>query len=81
MGPREEGVTHTATPLGLTGRGTPRISEEALLAVRRSRTNNLRQMHMRVEEVIPRTGINRIREELSLATRTGGKFQSLKQQL
>ena len=40
------------TPLGITGRGIPRISEEALLAVGRSRTKDLREMHMRVEKVM-----------------------------
>ena len=32
MGPQDEGVIHPATPLGITGLGVPRTSEEALLA-------------------------------------------------
>ena len=76
---QEEGVTHTTTPLGITGRGTQRISEEVLLAKGRSRTNDLRETHMRLVEVIPQNGNTRVREGLSLATRTGGEFQILKQ--
>ena len=76
----QQGVTHTATPLAITGRGTPRISEEVLLAKGRSRTNDLRETHMRLVEVIPQNGNTRVREGLSLATRTGGEFQILKQQ-
>ena len=44
---QEEGVTHTATPLGKTGRKISQTSEEALLAVGRSRTNELRETHLR----------------------------------
>ena len=72
IGSREEGVTNTAAPLDVIGLEIPRRSEEALLAVGQSQTKDLREKHGRVEEVIPQTGITRIREELSQATRTGG---------
>ena len=77
MDSQEERVTHPATPLGVTGLGSLRISEEALLAVGNSRTNNLREKHMRVEKLIPQTGITRTREQLSPVTRTVEKFKSL----
>ena len=80
MGPQEEGVTHPATSLGVTSVEFPRISEEALLALGQSRTNDPRETHMRMEKVVRQTGFTRTREELSPATRTGGKFQSLEQQ-
>ena len=70
MGPQEEGLIHTATPLGITGLGVPRTSEEALLAVDQPQTSDLRELLMRVEEVTPQIGITRIREELSPATPT-----------
>ena len=81
MGSREKGVTNTAAPLGVIGLEIPRRSEKALLAVHQSRTKDLHEKRGRVEEVIPQTGITRTREELSQATRTGGKFRSLKQQI
>ena len=81
MGPKKEGVTHPATPLGVTGLGFPQTSEKALLAVGQSRTSDLRETHMRVEAVVPQIGIFRTRKELNPATPTGGKFQNLKQQI
>ena len=80
MGPQEEGVTHTATPLGVSCLGIPRASEEALLKAGKSRTKDQRETRMLVEEVIPQIGIVWTREELIPATRIDGKFQSLKQQ-
>ena len=44
MDSRKEGVTHPATPPGKAGRGVQR--EEALLAVDRSRTNDLCETQM-----------------------------------
>ena len=76
MGPQEEGVTHTATPLEANGLGIPRVSEEALVAVGQSQTKNLREKQSWLEEEIPLTGVTRTREELSPATRTGGGGQS-----
>ena len=57
MGPQKEGVTHPATPMGVTGLGFPRTSEKALLAVGEFRTSDLRETHKRVEEVVPQIGI------------------------
>ena len=59
----------------------PRTPDEALLEVDHSRTNDLHEKNMRIEEVIPETEIVRTREELSPATPTGGMFQSLEQQI
>ena len=76
MGPQEEGVTQTATPLGIAGRGIPRISEKPLLAVYQSRTNDLGETHMQVEKAIPETGITRIRGKSS-APRLGQEGSSV----
>ena len=59
MNLQEQGATHPAMPLGITSLGFSQISEEALLAVEQSRTNNLREKHMQLEGVLPQTGITR----------------------
>ena len=51
MGPQEKWVAHTATPLGVSGLGIPRTTEKALLAVGQSLTSDLREKHLRLEEV------------------------------
>ena len=45
MRPQEEGVFHPVAPLGFTRRELSRTSKEALLAVRQSRTNDLRETY------------------------------------
>ena len=69
---QEEGVTHTATPLGGDDLGT---SEEAPVAVGQSRTKDLCEKHKPVVEVIAQAGITQIREELSPATRTNNIYE------
>ena len=43
--------------------GVPRKSDEALLAAERLRMNDLCETQMRLGELIPQTGITRVKEE------------------
>ena len=81
MCPQEERINHPATPLGVNSLRVPRTSEEIWWAVGQSRMKDLCEKNMWVEELIPQTGITRTKEKLNPATRTGRKFQSLKQQI
>ena len=62
---------------GLLGRGAQRISEEVLLATDRAQTNGRRETQMRLVFVMIHIEVMRIKEEVNLVTRTGGKFWSL----
>ena len=54
-------------------------SEKVRLALDRPQMNDRRKTHMRLGDVIPGTGVMRIKEEVIPAIRTGGKIQSLYQ--
>ena len=78
MDPLEEGAVHQAMPQGTIEHET-QTSEEAQLATDRPQTNDRRKIHMPVGDVIPGTGVMRVKEETIPAIRTGGKIQSLYQ--
>ena len=78
MDPLEEGVVHQAMPQGTVEHGA-QTSEEVQLVTDRTQTNDRRKIHMRLGDMIPGTGVMRIREEVVAAIRTGGKIQSLYQ--
>ena len=50
MGPREVEVTLRVAQLGVTGREIPRTSEGDLLALGQNRTNQQREVNMRIED-------------------------------
>ena len=78
MDPLEEGVVHQAMPKGTIGHGA-QTSEEVQLTTDLPQTNDRRNIHMRLGDVIPGTRVKRIKEEVIPAIRTGGKIQSLYQ--
>ena len=67
MDPLEEGAVHQAMPQGTI---------EAQLATDRPQMNDRRNIHIRLGDVIPRTGVMRVQEETIPANRTDGKIQS-----
>ena len=75
MDPLDEGAVHQAMPQGTIEHGA-QTSEEAQLATDRPQKNDRRRIHMRLGDVIPGTGVMRVKEETTLAIRTGGKIQS-----
>ena len=75
MDPREVGEVHPAMQQGIIGRGS-QISEEAQLAIDRPQTRDQCRAQMRLGDVIPQTGVMRIKEEVVPVTRTGGKIWS-----
>ena len=62
MDPLEEGKVNPAMPQGTIGHGA-QTSEEVRLAKDRPQTNDRRKLHMRLGDVIPGTGVMRIKEE------------------
>ena len=75
MDPLEEGAVHQAMPQGTIAHGA-QISEEAQLATDRPQTNDRRKIHMRMGDVIPGTGVMRVKEETIPVIGTGRKIQS-----
>ena len=78
MDPLEEGAVHPAMPQGTIGH-VAQTSEEIQLATDRPQTNDRHKVHMRLGDVIPGTGVMRIKQEVIPAIRTGSKIQSLYQ--
>ena len=74
MDPLEEEAAHPGMPRGTIGYGA-QTSEEVELSTDRPQTNDRRQIHMRLGDVIPGTGFMRIKEEIIPAIRTGRKIQ------
>ena len=72
MDPLEEEAVHPAMPQGTVGHGA-QTSEEVRLATDRPQTKDRLKTHMRLEDVIPGTGVMRIKEEVIPAIRTGRK--------
>ena len=70
----EEGPAHQGMPQGTIEHGA-QTSEEAQLATDRPQTNDRRKIHMQLGDVIPGTGVMRVKEEIIPAIRTGGKIQ------
>ena len=62
-------------PKGIMGRGA-QISEEVLLTTDRPQTKDRRKTQLRLGDVIPQTGVMRIKEEIVPATRTRGKIRN-----
>ena len=79
MDPLDEEAIHPAMPQGTIGHGA-QTSEKVQLATDSPQTNDRRKIHMRLGDVIPGTGVMRIKEEVIPALRTGGKIQSLYQE-
>ena len=73
MDPLEEGAVHQAMPQGTIEHGA-QISEEAQLTTDRPQTNDRRKIHMRMGDVIPGTGVMRVKEETIPVIRTGRKI-------
>ena len=78
LDPLEEGAVHPAMPQGTIGHGAQK-SEEVQLATDRPQTKDRSMIHMQLGDVIPGTGVMRIKEEVIPAIRTGGKIKSLYQ--
>ena len=78
MDPLEEEAVRLAVSQGTIGHGA-QTSEEVQLATDRPQTNDRRKIHMRLGDMIPGTGVMRIREEVVAAIQTGGKIHSLYQ--
>ena len=76
MDPLEEGAVHQAMPQGTIEHGA-QTSEEVQLATDRPQTNDRRRIHMRLGDVIPGTGVMRVREGTIPATRREGKSRAL----
>ena len=72
MDPLEEQAVHPAMSQGTKGHGA-QTSEEVRLATDRPQLNDRCRTHIRLGDVIPGTGVMRIKEEVIPATRTGGK--------
>ena len=75
MDPLEEGAVHQAMPQGTKEHGA-RTSEEVQLATDRPQMIDRRKIHMRLGDVIPGTGVMRVKEETIPATKTGRKTRS-----
>ena len=75
MDPLDEEAVHPAMPEGTIGHGA-QTSEEVRLATDRPQTNDRRKTHMRLGDLIPGTGVMRIKEEVITVIRTEGKTQS-----
>ena len=72
MDPLEEGAVHQAIqamPQGTIEQGA-QTSEEVQLATDGPQTNDRRKIHMRLGDVIPGTGVMRVKEGTLPATRT-----------
>ena len=78
MDPLEEGAVHPAMPQGTIGHGA-QTSEEVQLTTDQPQTNDRRKIHMRLGDMIPGTGVMRVKEEVIPAIWTGGKIQRLYQ--
>ena len=76
MDPLEEEAVHPAMPQGTIGHGA-QTSEEVQLATEQPQTNDRRKINMQLGDVIPGTGVMRIKEQVIPAIRTGRKIQSL----
>ena len=75
MDPLEERAVNQVMPQGTIERGA-QTSKEVQLATDRPQKNDRRKIHMRMGDVIPGTGVMRVKEKTIPATRTGGKIQS-----
>ena len=75
MDPLEEGAVHQAKPQGTIDPGA-QTSEEVQMAKDRPLTNDQRNIHMRLGDVILEKGVMRAREEIIPASRTGKKIRS-----
>ena len=75
MDPLEEGAVDHSMPQGTIDHGA-QTSKGDELATNRPQTNDRPKIHMRLGDVIPETGVMRIKEEVIPAIRTGGKIQS-----
>ena len=74
----EEGAVHQSIPQGTIDHGA-QTSEEVQMATVRPQTNDRRKIHKRLGDMIPGTGVMRVKEETIPATRTGGTIQSPQQ--
>ena len=72
MDPLEEEAVHQAKPQRTKEHGA-QTSEKVQLATDQPQTNDRRKIHMRLGDVIPGTGVMRIKEETIPVIRTGGK--------
>ena len=70
MDPREVSAVRPAMPQRIIGRRA-QISEEVRLATGRPQARHRCRTQMRLGDVIPQTGVMRIKEEIVPATRTG----------
>ena len=75
MDPLEEGAVHQAMSQ-VTIEHEAQTSEEVQLARDRPQTNDRRKIHMQLGDVIPGTGVMRVKEETIPAIWTGRKIQS-----
>ena len=75
MDPLEEGAVYQAMPQGTIDYGA-QTSEEVQLERDRPQANDPRKIHMRLGDVIPRTGVIRAKEETMPVIRTGDKIHA-----
>ena len=76
MDPLEEEAVHPAMAQGTTSHGA-QTSEEVQLATDRPQTNDRRKIHMWLGDVIPVTGVMRIKEEVIQRLGQEGKSRAL----
>ena len=72
----EEGAVHQAMSQGTIEHGA-KTSEEAQLATDRPQTNDRRKIHMRLGDVIPGTGVMRVKKKQSQRFGQEGKSRAL----